>query len=167
MKKVIILAGAAVLSLAAGAGGWLMFGPKTPGHDDQAQVSSLDPPSSANHGHAAAAKMDATGKPTEIVMVSVGEILVPVIRNNRTRMYLAMKVFVEVAPGTEDAAKKVMPKIRDSMLLALHAKVAEPKTDVDPLDIAEIRRSLLGAARRVLGDNVREVLVNDFMRQDT
>lgn len=96
------------------------------------------------------------------------KLIVPVVNEVGDRYFVALELHVEMTSGTEELASTHEPKLRDALLRTVigfaHTgafdDTANPKETFEELSL-ELKRS----ARRVLGDDVRSVLIGDLIRQ--
>ncbi|QUS36914.1 flagellar basal body-associated FliL family protein [Falsirhodobacter algicola] len=97
------------------------------------------------------------------------QFVVPVLNRGRVTAMVILSLSLETVPDSSATVYAREPKLRDSFLKVLfdHANTGgfdNSFTDADNLVV--LRRSLLEAAQRVLGDIVSDVLIVDIMRQD-
>lgn len=96
------------------------------------------------------------------------KLIVPVVNETGRRYFVALELHVEMASGGDELAAAHEPKLRDALLRTVIAFAhtgafedeANPKETFEELSL-ELKR----AARRVLGDDVRSVLIGDLIRQ--
>jgi hypothetical protein len=103
--------------------------------------------------------------------VTVGrQLIVPVVGNRRTNALMLFDLALDVPVEMTEAVHALSPRLRDAFLTALLAMSHTGAFDgayTDARVLDELRRELLGTARRILGtDAVAAVLVLDIMRQD-
>ena len=97
------------------------------------------------------------------------QFIVPVVNEDRVNSLVVLTLSIEVAPGSVEKVFTREPKLRDVLLRALfdHAYTGGFNGDFTvEHQMRELRRSLLVAARKVSGPDVRDVLVVDIIRQD-
>lgn len=95
--------------------------------------------------------------------------VVPLVRGNRVRSLVVLDLRLEVVQSAEDRARELKPRLRDALLDALFAMAVEGAFDGDLYSNniqSEIRAKLLVAARKVLQDDARAVLIGELLRQD-
>lgn len=102
--------------------------------------------------------------------IAVGrQLIIPVVRGRNTRALILFELAVDVPAAISEATHKMLPRLRDAFLRELFAMSytgAFDETYTDGRVLDEMRRNLRLAARRVLGDEVADVLVLDVMRQE-
>jgi flagellar protein FliL len=97
------------------------------------------------------------------------QFIVPVVQDKRVVSMVILGISLEVTKGTTQEVYNREPKLRDVFLQILfeHANAGGfdgAFTDGDNLRL--LRLSFLEAAKKVLGDKVSDVLINDIARQD-
>lgn len=171
----------AVVGLVGGAAaGWLMKPPPPPEPEvclDEAgrpappdRAAELCPP--------VPAKAEEDGEPTppptdpkdRSEFVKLGrQFVVPVMKEARMASMVVLGLNIEVAPGHVEAVLTQEPRLRDALLRVLFDHAYSGGFDGDftaEYVMRDLRRNLLRAARRVAGPEVRDVLVEDIIRQD-
>ncbi|MBK0398125.1 hypothetical protein H0I76_02895 [Limibaculum sp. M0105] len=102
--------------------------------------------------------------------IAVGrQLIIPVVRGETTRALVLFELAVDVPSEMSDFTHRMLPRLRDAFLRELFAMSytgAFDETYTDARIIEEMRRSLRVAARRILGNEVADVLVLDVMRQE-
>ena len=98
------------------------------------------------------------------------QFVVPVMKGGRVVSMVVLSLSIEIPPGAAEAVYAREPKLRDSFLRVLfdHANAGGfdgSFTDGDTMVL--LRRALQEAARAVLGDTARDVLITDIVRQDS
>lgn len=97
------------------------------------------------------------------------QFIVPVVEEKRVASLIVLTLSLETAPQASEEVFALEPKIRDSMLRTLFRFSNSGGFDRDFTAehvMADLRRSLLRAARKIAGDLVRDVLISDIIRQD-
>ena len=106
----------------------------------------------------------------ERTYVSIGtQTIIPVVEGERTRALMLFELAVDVYPSAHDQAVMLEPRLRDAFLrelLKMSSTGAFTKTYTEDWVIDELRKNLGKAARRFLGDGMREILVLDVIRQE-
>ena len=111
---------------------------------------------------------DADAPPSEYVKLN-RQFVVPVIEGGRVAAMMVLSLAVEVPEGGSDAVFSHEPKLRDAFLRVLftHAQSGGfSGVFTRPEAMADLRGSLLLAARKVLGASVHEILLTNLVRQD-
>ncbi|WP_435164487.1 flagellar basal body-associated FliL family protein [Falsirhodobacter sp. 1013] len=98
------------------------------------------------------------------------QFVIPVVSAGRVTSMVVLSFSLEVTVGGTEAVFAREPKLRDSFLQVLFdfantGGFQGSFTDADNLVV--LRRSLLEAGQRVLGDMLGDVLIVDIMRQDS
>jgi flagellar FliL protein len=98
------------------------------------------------------------------------QFVVPVVKQERVSAMVIMALSLEVTTGSTPEVYAREPKLRDEFLQILfqHANAGGfdgSFTDGDNLVL--LRRAFLESAKKVLGDKVTDVLINDIARQDS
>ncbi|MDF1619860.1 flagellar basal body-associated FliL family protein [Pseudothioclava nitratireducens] len=153
----------ALIGLAAGGGAGYFLRP--PPQDETATDVCAELPS----------KPDLTedipeGEPTVEYVKLNNQFVVPVVNSGTVSALVIMSLSLEVDIGSTEAVYRAEPKIRDALLQVLfdHANAGGfdgAFTGSANMDV--LRRALLEACRSILGENVRNVLISDIVRQDT
>jgi flagellar FliL protein len=95
--------------------------------------------------------------------------VVPLVRGNRVRSLVVVDLRLEVKISAETRAQELKPKIRDLLLDTLYAMAVAGSFDGDLYSNnvqGEMRARLLEAARQVLQDDARAILIGELLRQD-
>ena len=114
---------------------------------------------------------EAEGDPTdksEFVKLE-RQFIVPVMADQKVAAMAIVGLSVEVAPGHVEDVLSREPRVRDALLRVLfdHAYSGGFNGDFTAeYVLRDLRRNLLTATRKVAGPNVRDVLVEEIMRQD-
>lgn len=107
--------------------------------------------------------------PAEFVRMN-DQFVIPVLRDGEARALVVLSLTLEVEPGRTGAIFEIEPRLRDALLGVLfdHANAGGfdgAYTAAGPM--VRLRRALLEAAVRIGGDDIRDILVLDLLRQDT
>ena len=97
------------------------------------------------------------------------QFVVPVILNDKVSSLMVLTLAVEMASGGSEPVFDREPKLRDEFLRVLftHAQSGGfAGAFTDPAAMDDLRASLVATARRVLGGDVRSVLLTSIVRQD-
>ena len=95
--------------------------------------------------------------------------VVPLVRGNRVRSLVVVDLRLEVKSSAETRAQELKPKVRDVFLDALYAMAVAGAFDGDLYSNnvqGEMRARLLEAARGVLQEDARAILIGELLRQD-
>lgn len=152
MKRILILSALLLVGLGAGAGAgyWLR-----PTDVPPSEPAAPDP------AHQAEIAVD--------YAKLANPFIVPLIEDGRITSLVVLSLSLEVPAQTVEAVHAKEPRLRDSFLQILfdHANIGGFRGSfTDGANLATLRRTLLEAARLVLGDSVSEVLITDIARQD-
>ncbi len=97
------------------------------------------------------------------------QFVVPVVEDGRVSAMVILSLSLEVAPGTTEAVYAREPRLRDTFLQVLfdHANAGGFRgAFTDGANLILLRRALREAGTAVLGEDLREVLISDIVRQD-
>ena len=126
-----------------------------------------DPPDE----HAADAKPPPVEKSEDLEYVKLpSQFVVPLMEAGRVGALVVLSLSMEVPMGQTDGVHAREPKLRDEFLRVLfdHANTGGFRgTFTDSANLVVLRRALLEAARKVMGDDVQDVLITDIVRQDS
>lgn len=110
-------------------------------------------------------------KPAEVEYVKLpSQFVVPLMESGRVGALVVLSLSVEVPLGQTDSVHAREPKLRDEFLRVLfdHANTGGFRgTFTDASNLVALRRALLEAARKVMGDVLTDVLITDIVRQDS
>ena len=102
--------------------------------------------------------------------VKIGrQTIVPVIEGGKTRALMLFELAIDVAADTNDLVARMEPRLRDAFLrelLKMSYTGAFMSNFTNDAIIEELRGNLLSAARKHLGESVKDVLILDVMRQE-
>lgn len=102
--------------------------------------------------------------------VKIGrQIIIPIVSEGDTRALMLFDLALDVPSSMTERTYAVVPRIRDAFLSELFEMSytgAFSNTYTDERIIEELRGKLRAAARRIMGNSVREVLILDIMRQE-
>ena len=96
------------------------------------------------------------------------KLIVPIIEENGERAFVAMELHLELKEGGAYKAEEHEPKIRDALLRTViaFAHTGAFDDDAHPNEtFKELAKELKRAAKRVLGDKVKSVLIGDLIKQ--
>lgn len=98
------------------------------------------------------------------------QFVVPVVRGGSVRALVVLSITLEVAQGASETVFSIEPRLRDAFLQVLfeHSNMGgfdDNFTQTERLSL--LRQGLREAASRLLGPDVRDVLIVDIVRQET
>lgn len=98
------------------------------------------------------------------------QFLIPILERGRVGSVVVMSLGVEVPAGAAEAILSKEPRLRDEFLRILfdHANAGGFRgTFTESGNLTLLRRGLLEGARKIVGDQVSDVLITDIARQDS
>ena len=114
--------------------------------------------------------VEAGGPPDDRAFVKVGrQTIIPVLDGGETRALMMFELAVDVPAESAGLVHEMEPRLRDAFLRELFQMSytgAFLTEFTDDKVIDELRRNLTRAARRYVGEEAREVLILDVMRQE-
>jgi hypothetical protein len=166
LKKLIIPLILLVLGTGAGAAtGLFLLPPPTP-----EPVATCPEPTHGVEGeldHALAAEPE---HDTPSGFVALGnQFIVPIIDGENVASLVILSVSIEIPEGEEEPVHNAEPRLKDAFLQVLfdHANTGGfDGTFTATETMRSLRLALDAAAREVLGDIARSVLITDIVRQD-
>lgn len=162
MKKMI-----PVLLVLIGVAGGLGAGVFLKPQPDGAEVSETTAPSEATESDMS---RENGGAPANRAFVKVGrQTIIPVLEDGQTRALMMFELAVDVPAARANVVHEMEPRLRDAFLRELFQMSytgAFLTNFTDDRVIEELRRNLTRAARQQIGDDAREVLILDVMRQE-
>lgn len=96
------------------------------------------------------------------------QLIVPLVEGGRVSHLMALTLSLEIAPGGTAQVESRMPRIRDALLRALFEHAFSGGFDGDftaEYVMNDLRRAMLVAARKAGGEEIRNVLVSDIIKQ--
>ena len=114
-----------------------------------------------------AAKMTAE-TPSEFAELN-RQFVVPLVQGGRVQALVVCSIAVEVVEGATEAVFAAEPKLRDAFLnvLFVHAHSGGFEGNfTSGVAMADLKTRLREAAERILGKNLRDVLITEIVRQD-
>lgn len=175
MKPVMIIAAAAFVSLAGGAGAGFFLAPKPelpPAEEcDTKPCSSSENKNNADTDANAEVYDTAYSDPDvsyEYVRLS-GQFVVPVLDTERVRALVVLSLTIEAKQGLESKIEEREPKLRDTLLQVLFNHAQTGGFDgafTTGQAMRDLRAALTQASRSVLGPDAHGVLVTDVVKQD-
>jgi flagellar basal body-associated protein FliL len=155
----------ALVGLGGGVGAGIFLRPDPAAHSDAESCLPMD---DANH---AADEMppDPNAAPPDYVKLN-NQFVVPIIGNGDVRALVILSISLEVTAGGSETVYSREPRLRDAILQVLfdHANIGGfDGAFTSASNMRLLRKALLEAARKTLGDTVKDVLVIDLVRQDS
>lgn len=153
--------------LIGGAAGFFLRPAPEPAAADAAAGDGHAAPAAGDHGEAPAEGEEAV-LPEYAKLQN--QFIIPVMERGRVSAMVIMSMSLEVETGATPEVYNAEPKLRDVFLQVLfdHANAggfAGVYTDVSNLVV--LREALTEAAKKIMGDKVKDVLITEIMRQDT
>ena len=173
MKKIVLPVLLAILGFVGGAGaGWWMKPPaeepqRCVGPEGEELVGEICDEILADEEEDADPGASAGAEDSEFMTLD-RQFIVPVVSEDRVASMMVLTLSIEVAPGAVEDVFQQEPKLRDALLRALfeHAYTGGFGGDfTNERVMRELRRNLLIAARSVMGEDARDVLVADIIKQ--
>ena len=97
------------------------------------------------------------------------QFVVPVVEHGRVRSLVILSLSLEVKPGSRERVYELEPRIRDTLLSVLfdHANSGGfSGSFTDAHVMAGLRSGMRSASTALMGEDVKDVLVLDIVRQD-
>lgn len=97
------------------------------------------------------------------------QFIIPVVEEGRVSATVVLSLSLEVPAGGTEAVYAREPRLRDALLQVLfdHANAGGFRgVFTDGANLIVLRTALKEAARKILGDDVTDVLISDLVRQD-
>jgi len=149
MKRVVILVALVLILAGAGGAGWWFFLREAP----QEEMADAEP---------------AVGDPADTLRtIAIDPIVVPIMREGRVIQHLTLLLQVELAgPEPRERIKYLRPRLRDSLLKALHGVLAFKHVNEHNEILPIVRDRLRKAGNDVYGPGrVKAVLVQGMSRR--
>lgn len=168
MKKLLpILLALLGTGIGVGAGFFLM----PPPAEEHAEGGAIEcvPPAEHAEAETPAEGEDAPPATREYVKLN-NQFVIPIMGDDRVNALVVAALSVEVTTGSTEMVYSREPKLRDVFLQVLfdYANVGGFEGNfTNGTRMQELRRSLLEAAKPVLGDAVSDVLITEIARQDS
>ncbi len=156
----------ALVGLGAGVGGGLALRPPP-------EMVHLENPCGDLHEageHVEDRAEPAAADPASVDFVKLNnQFVVPVVDGGRVGSLVVLSLSLEVSAGRTEEIYQYEPKLRDTFLKVLfdHASIGGFTGNfTQAARMNALRKALLESAKSVLGGNVTDVLILDFIRQD-
>ena len=97
------------------------------------------------------------------------QFIIPLVQESLVKGLVAMSVSLELDSGYKETVYTLEPKLRDAFLQILfdHANIGGFDGQfTDSLNLDVLRNNMFGAAKKILGNKVTDVLITDIARQD-
>ena len=156
MRKILPLI-LILLGTGAGVGGGLLLRPAAEAESTDAAAAA--PPASA----------DPAPETLEYVKLP-SQFVIPLLEGGRVGALVVLSLSLEVPVGQTEAVHAREPRLRDEFLRVLfdHANSGGFRgTFTDSANLVLLRRALLEAAQKAMGDSITDVLITDIVRQDS
>ena len=117
-----------------------------------------------------AAEPDSPSSSTTDFVRLNNQFIIPILSGDRVAALVVLSLSLEITPGQSEYIYLREPKLRDAFLQVLfdHANTGGfSGAFTDTTNLVQLRRSLLGEARLVLGEVVQNVLITEIARQDS
>ncbi len=108
------------------------------------------------------------GAPRDFARLN-NQFIIPVVEDGRVTSLVVMSLQLEVRPGRTESVFTVEPKLRDGFLQDMFnpANIGGFSGNFTTgSNMRRLRNELLQTARRIIGDDVTDVLITDIVRQD-
>lgn len=163
IKKLIpVILGILGLLIGAGAGFFLRPAP--------APVDPAAAEAKPAEGHSAEAPAEGEAAVLPEFAKLQNQFVVPVMEGGKISAMVILSFSLEVENGASPEIYNVEPKLRDSFLQVLfdHANSGGfAGVYTDGANLVVLREALLEAAKSILGEKVKDVLITDLLRQDS
>lgn len=106
---------------------------------------------------------------TEFVKLN-NQFVIPVVEDGRVTSLVILSLSVEVSLGNTETVYAREPKLRDMLLQVMfdHANAGGFKgVFTDGANLILLRKALLEATQKIMGDIVKDILISDIARQDS
>lgn len=126
-------------------------------------------PAEPNPEEIAAVVEEATAEPPEYVKLN-NQFIVPIMEEGKVVSMVILSLSLEVETGFTEETYQHEPKLRDVFLQVLfdHANSGGFRGSfTDASNMIFLRKALLEAAKKALGNPVKDVLISDITRQDS
>ncbi|MFO7920492.1 MAG: flagellar basal body-associated FliL family protein [Nioella sp.] len=162
-----------ILLMLAGLGGGVVAGRMLSGGTETAAADAPDAPDD-HEEDAAEDEGDGHGDPTDAdsgyeYLRLNNQFIVPLIRHGSVRSLVVLSLTLEIESGATETVYDREPRLRDALLRVMfaHANVGGFDGSFTSVEaMTPLREGLREAARQVLGEIARDVLITDIVRQD-
>ena len=163
-----------LIGVGGGIGAGVMLRPAPEEHAEAPQAPGCDPAQDLHcgedAGHAMVADVHAVPDPTVVYeYVSLPkQFVIPLISKDRVSALVVLTISIETAEGTSAALLERQPRLRDSFLQVLFTHANSGGFDgafTTGQSMTDLRGSLLQVARRIVGDSVNSVLIEEIVKQ--
>lgn len=161
MKKILPIL-LLIIGLAAGGGAGFVLRPDPPEPTEPEVTESPEPPQETGD-----VPFDQNAN-FEYVKLN-NQFVVPVVRNGRVAALVVLSITLEVTNGVRADIYAVEPRIRDALLAVLFDHSNSGGFDgvfTESFTLRTLRVALREAARSLVGEDIKDVLVMDIVRQD-
>ncbi|MEM7671039.1 MAG: flagellar basal body-associated FliL family protein [Pseudomonadota bacterium] len=159
----------ALFGAGAGLGAGHMLAPMDAHDDAHAEKAPGDHSDTAGAEHVkTAAVAEVESEDSDFVRLN-NQFVVPIVEQDRVASLIVVSLALETKPGSKDFVFEREPKLRDEFLTVLFAHARSggfTGSFTDEHLMLDLRGSLLEAAQKVLGPDVRKVLLSEVVRQD-
>lgn len=174
MRKILPVV-LALIGLAGGVGAGLVLKPPPEAEADPGTVESSDeaaPVQKDAASHQTHGDGDETSShPADLEYVKLNnQFVIPVVDEGRVASLVVLSISLQVGTGTREAVFAREPKLRDAFLQVLFDHANAGGFDgvfTTSENLRSLRRALLEAAQRILGEAVSDALITDLVRQDS
>lgn len=170
MKKILPILLLLLGVVGGGAAGMFLKPPPPPAEEGDEAAEKAQAKAKKEEGMADGEVVGEGGPDTSRAFVKVGrQTIVPVLDGGETRALMLFELAVDVPAASANLVHDMEPRLRDAFLRELFQMSytgAFLTEFTDDRVIEELRRNLTRAARRYVGDEAREVLILDVMRQE-
>lgn len=166
MKRLLIRG--ALIAAAAGGGWYLADVTAQPACEDPDCVAGAEAEAKPGSGKGAGDSTKPSDTPDYVSLKN--QFVVPVIRGERVASLVVLSLSLEIEPGREEGVFLKEPKLRDAFLKAMFDHAHTGGFDgafTGSERMASLRLALFETGRRVLGEDLRDVLITEIVRQET
>ena len=165
MKKILPIL-LVLLGIAGGGAAGVLLKPAPEPESEEAKAAKAEKATEEEASNDAAED----GPPLDRAYVKVGkQTIIPILDGGETRALMLFELAVDVPAASANVVHEMEPRLRDAFLKELFQMSytgAFLTNFTDDRVIEELRRNLTRAAREQIGDDAREVLILDVMRQE-